>query len=77
MAKPSPAETRAAKGFLRTHAKARSGEIPPRKFAAASKELGVGFRDLLRFIARLYSGGQGEGAFRMDRVRELQGKQSK
>lgn len=77
MSKASPAETRAARGFLRTHAKARSGEIPPRKFAAASKELGVGFRDLLKFISRLYAGGQGESAFRMERVRELQGKQSK
>jgi hypothetical protein len=74
VSKASPAEARAAKSFLRTHAKARSGEIPPRKFAAASKELGVGFRELLRFISRLYAGGQGEGAFRMDRVRELQGK---
>lgn len=70
----SPAEVRAARGFLRTNAKARSGEISPRKFANASKELGVGFRELLRFISRLYSGGQNEGAFRLDRIRELQGK---
>ena len=74
MSKASAAEARAAKSFLRTHAKARSGEIPPRKFAAAAKELGVGFRELLRFIARLQSGGQNEGVFRMDRIRELQGK---
>lgn len=74
MSKVSPAEIRAARGFLRTHAKARSGEIPPHKFAAASKELGVGFRELLRFISRLYAGGQNADAFEMDRVRELEGK---
>ena len=70
----SPAEARAARGFLRTHAKARSGEIPPRKFAAAAKELGVGVRELIKFIARLHAGGQNEKAFSMERVRALQGK---
>lgn len=55
----SAAELRQARAYLRGHAKAGSKDIPPRRFAAAAKEMGVGFRELLSLIARLQSGGQG------------------
>lgn len=56
--KPSPAEIRSARSFLQ-----RRGVRPPlkpRQFAAAAKELNIGFRELLAYIRRLYSGGQGQ-----------------
>lgn len=55
---PAPAEVRAARAFLQ-----RRGVRPPlqpRKFAAAAKELDMGFSELLRYIGRLYSGGQNQ-----------------
>lgn len=33
--------------------------IPPAQFAAASNETGSSFDDLIKFIGRMYSGGQG------------------
>ena len=34
--------------------------VSPRQFAAAAKELDMGFRELLAFIGRLYMGGQNQ-----------------
>jgi hypothetical protein len=45
-----------------------SSDIPPRKFANSAKELNMGFRKLLRLIARLYSGGQNQQQFRMSAI---------
>jgi len=58
MAAPTPAEIRAARAFLQ-----RRGVRPPlqpRPFAAAAKEMNMGFRELLAYIRRLYAGGQGQ-----------------
>lgn len=59
----SNAEVQKARSFLFSHHK-RGFRIPPRKFAAAARELGVGFRELLRFIGQLYAGGQQASTFR-------------
>lgn len=65
MAVASPKEVRAARAFLQTR-DIRSGDIPPRKFANSAKELNMGFRELLRMISRLYSGGQAQSRFRVE-----------
>lgn len=70
MAKALPAEIRKARSFLFSHHKRGFG-IPPAHFASASKELGVSFRELLRFISIIYSRGQGGGVFRMEELRNL------
>lgn len=62
-------EVRAAKSFLRQHAKAGTKDIPPRKFAMAAKELKVGFKQLIAQIARYYEGGQGEDVHRREQIR--------
>jgi len=54
---PTPSEVQAARAFLRTYAQATTSDIPPREFAAAAKELGVGYKELFRTLARLYQGG--------------------
>lgn len=64
MAVASPKEVRAARAFLQRKG-VRSSDIPPRKFANSARELNMGFRQLLRLISRLYSGGQGQQQFRM------------
>jgi hypothetical protein len=67
-------EIRKARSFLFSHHKNGFG-ISPRRFANTSKELGVSFRELMRFISILYARGQGTGAFRMEALRNLaQGK---
>jgi hypothetical protein len=66
----SAPERRKARSFLFSHHKRGFG-IPPHRFAAASKELGVSFRELLRFISILYARGQGTGSFRMEALRNL------
>ena len=38
--------------------------IPPAKFAAASKETGQSFDQLIQFIARMYAGGSQQSLFR-------------
>lgn len=38
--------------------------IPPAKFAAASKETGASFDQLIQFISRMYAGGAQESLFR-------------
>lgn len=53
----TPAEVQAARAFLRTYAGATSNDIPPREFANAAKESGVGYRELFRAIAQLYAAG--------------------
>lgn len=66
----SPAEARKARAFLYAHSK--SGfHIPPKRFASAAKELNVGFRELLRFISQLSTGGQNESVFRIEALRNL------
>jgi hypothetical protein len=71
MAAVKPPEVRAARSFLRSYAKAGTKDVSPRKFAQAAKELSVGFRELLRFIAQLQAGGAEHGVFRMDLLRRL------
>lgn len=70
MAAVVPAEVRKARSFLFSHHKRGFG-IPPHKFAAASKELNVSFRELLRFISILYARGTQGGAFRMEELRNI------
>jgi hypothetical protein len=70
MARATPPEIRKARSFLYSHHKRGFG-IPPAKFASASKELGLSFRELMRFIAILYARGQGTGSFRMEALRNL------
>lgn len=66
----TPAETRKARSFLYAHHKRGFG-IPPKRFAAASRELGVSFRELLRFISILMSRGQGQQSLRMENLRKI------
>lgn len=66
----STAEVKKARSFLYAHHK-RGFRIPPKKFAGAARELGVSFRELMRFIAILMSRGQGGAAFRMENLRAL------
>lgn len=70
-----PAEARKARSFLYAQHK-RGFRIPPRKFAAASKELGVSFRELMRFISILMARGQQSGSFRMENLRKIAGRGS-
>lgn len=58
---PTPDEVRSAKSFLRGKIYNRAGsEISPHRFAAAAKETGASFSDLLGVIAKSYMGGQGQ-----------------
>lgn len=72
----SKAEVQKARSYLYSHHK-RGFRVPPKKFAAASRELGVGFRELLRFIARLYARGQQRSVFREEVIRSTGGGGSK
>ncbi len=63
----TPAEIRAARAYLRQRS-ISSSEVPPRKFANSAKELNQGFAELLKFIARLYSGGQNQGTWRREAI---------
>ena len=66
---PTPGEVREAKSFLRGHIYNRAGsEIQPRRFAAAAKETGSSFSDLLGVIARTYDQGQNAAAQRQTDV---------
>jgi hypothetical protein len=65
--KATPKEVRAARAFL--FAKGiRPADVHPRKFANAAKELGIGFQQLLQFIARMYAAGQGEAFWRREAI---------
>jgi hypothetical protein len=65
---PTSTEVNAARSFLRGRVFSRAGEIAPRRFAAAAKESGSSFSDLLSVIARSYAGGQGQDAQRQSDV---------
>lgn len=56
----TPSEIRDARSYLQKQG-IRTSDISPRQFAASAKELGKSFRDTLNFLARLLSGGQGQG----------------
>ena len=66
----SPKEIRKARSFL--YARGLPVQtISPRRFASAAKELGIGFRELLAFIARLYGAGQNQSQFRLEAIRKI------
>lgn len=69
---PTPEEVRKARAFLRRRGIA-THQVSPRKFAAASKEQGKSFSDLLKFIARLMDGAQGEAAKRREKIHKAAG----
>ena len=64
----TPPEIRKARAFLRSKG-VTTKEIPPRKFANAAKELNKGFRELLRYIMALRSGGQNRSLQRRENIR--------
>lgn len=68
MAAATPPEVRQARAFLRSKG-ITTQEIPPRKFASAAKELNKGFRELLRHIMHLRTGGQGQSQQRRSNIR--------
>jgi hypothetical protein len=55
-----PKEVREARAFLQKRGFS-TGDIPPRLFASAAKQMNKSFSDLLKEIARLQLGGQGQG----------------
>lgn len=67
---PTPPEIRAARAFLIQHGVPLS-LVRPRAFAGAAKELNKGFRELLRFIARLYEAGQNQSMWRKEAILDL------
>ena len=60
MSAPKPEEVRAAKAFLKK--RKVTPPISPARFAAAAKEQGASFSELIRFIMRTYQGQQNESA---------------
>jgi hypothetical protein len=66
----TPPEIRKARSFLFAQHK-HGFRVPPKKFAAAAKELGVSFRELLRFISILHSQGQGTASLRRENIRKI------
>lgn len=64
MSAATPAEVRAARQYLRQRLHAGTNDVPPRHFANAAKELGMGFQDLTMTLARMYSGGQNQSFYR-------------
>lgn len=66
----SAAQTKKARSFLYSHHKHGFG-MAPAHFAGSAQELGVSFRELMHFISILYSRGQGQGAFRMENIRNI------
>lgn len=65
----SPKEVRAARAYLRQR-NITSKEIPPKKFANSARELNKGFRELLRTISRMQSGGQNQAQQRREAIAE-------
>ncbi len=51
-------EVRAARGYLRS---AGITKVSPRHFASAKKEIGKGYRQTLKYLNLLLSGGSGQG----------------
>lgn len=66
----SNAEVQKARAFLYSQHQ-KGFRIPPKQFAAAAKELGMGFRELLRWIAQLYARGQMQSGFRRAAIERL------
>jgi flagellar hook-basal body complex protein FliE len=64
--KPTPAEIRAAQSYLRK--KRKTPPVSPRKFAAAAKEQGKSFSELLQFIMRIFQGQQNQASQQRERV---------
>lgn len=64
-----PAEVRAARAFLRQRG-ISTKEMPPKKFADAAKETNKGFRELLKSIARMRTGGQDQSRERRENIAE-------
>lgn len=56
----TPREKRQARAFLQGKG-IRSSEIPPGLFATTSKRMKLTFSELLKLIAKMQTGGQGEG----------------
>lgn len=63
-------EVRAARAYLHTRLHAETSDIPPRHFANAAKEVGLGFQDLTTVLARLYSGGQNQSFYREQAIEQ-------
>lgn len=72
--KVSPAEVRAAAAFLSKRG-IGSSAVSPRKLAAASKEQGKSFRELIAFIMRIFQGQQDQASQRREVVRAAAGAQ--
>jgi hypothetical protein len=66
----STAEVKKARSFLYAHHK-HGFRIPPKKFANSARELGVSFRELMRFLSILMARGQGGASFRMENLRAI------
>lgn len=66
----TPPEVRAARLFLHQNLKAGTHDVPPRHFANAAKETGMGFSELTGVLARLYSGGQNESFYREQAIEQ-------
>lgn len=64
VAAPTATEIRAARAYLQG-AGVRTSDISSRRFASASKELGKGYRQTLKYLTLLLSGGQGDGPARI------------
>lgn len=60
----SPQEIRSARGFLQT-AGVPTSKVSPRRFASVAKETGKGYRQTLKFLNLLLSGGSGDGPSRI------------
>lgn len=61
-------EVRAAKTYLGKHAKARTKDISPRRFAAAAKEQGAGFSEVLKLISYYYASADEREQMRHDQL---------
>lgn len=62
MAKPLPKDIRQARAFLYQRG-ITANQITPSRFAAAAVAMQMSFADLLKRIARMYLGEQGQGPF--------------
>lgn len=61
-----PKEVRAARAFLYAHGMT-ADKVPPRRFAGAAKELGVKFSELLKLLALVKEGQQGDASSQRQR----------
>jgi len=75
MAAATPPEVRKARAFLRSNG-VNSKQVPPRKLANSAMELNKGFREVLRLIMHLRSGGQGQSSERRNVIRRESEKNS-